>query len=93
MTTTLKQSEAEQNVQGYGTQLPFESISEPGAYVCNWSGHLLRVPDDSLKAGRSPTISMRGREPLFVTKIANDPFVQRSKARLLASDGDLPVNF
>ena len=93
MTTAVKQREADQNVQGYGTQMPFESINEPGAYICNWSGHLLRVPEDCLKPGRSPTMSIRGTEPLFVTKITNDPFVQRSKARLLASDADLPVNF
>ncbi len=29
-----------------GTSIPFESIQEPGAYICTWSGHLLRIPED-----------------------------------------------
>ena len=26
-----------------GVSIPFDSIRSPGAYVCNWNGHLLRV--------------------------------------------------
>ncbi|HUU44431.1 MAG TPA: hypothetical protein VM118_01755 [Acidobacteriota bacterium] len=94
MTTTItNQREAEQEARGFGSQLPFESISEPGAYICNWSGHLLRVPDDSIKPGRSPVISLRGNMPLHVTKISDNPFVPVSKARLLTADCDLMANF
>ena len=25
------------------TTIPWDNINEPGTYVCNWSGHLLRV--------------------------------------------------
>ncbi len=76
-----------------GTCLPWDSIQEPGAYICNWSGHLLRVPDDGVTAGRSPMINLVGAEPLFVTKICEHPFVTVTKARILASNYDLPVNF
>ncbi|MFQ5425052.1 MAG: hypothetical protein ACE5F9_13880 [Phycisphaerae bacterium] len=79
--------------KGIGITLPFEAISEPGAYICNWSGHLLRMPEDSIKPGRSPLMSIKGTGPLFVTKISHDPFVQVSKARLIAADCDVPVNF
>jgi len=78
---------------GFGTQIPFESISESGCYVCNWSGHLIRVPDDAVKPGRSPLLSIKATEPLFVTKISNDPYVPVSKARMLAADCDVVVNF
>ena len=76
-----------------GTQVPFDCINEPGTYVCNWSGHMLRVPEDAIKPGRSPLICITGNEPLMVTKISEDPFVAISKARLLAANCDLAVNF
>ncbi len=76
-----------------GQVVPFESICEPGAYVCNWSGHLLRVPSDAVTAGRSPLINIVGADCLFVTKICNDPFVPLTKARLLACNFDIAVNF
>ena len=71
----------------------FEGINEPGAYVANWSGHLIRIPEDGVAAGRSPLISMSATEPLTVTKISDNPFVPVTKARLLASNLDVNVNF
>lgn len=76
-----------------GTQVPFDSIHEPGTYVCNWSGHLLRIPEDAISRGRSPLVDLRAREPLFTTKISDDPYVTMTKARLAAADADVPVNF
>ena len=73
--------------------VPFEGICEPGTYVCNWSGHLLRVPQDAVTAGRSPLINIVGPDCLFVTKISDDPFVPVTKARLLACNCDVAVNF
>ncbi len=74
-------------------QIPFESINEPGAYLSNWSGHLIRVPQDGCKQGRSPLIEIIGKEPFVVTKLADDPFVAITKARMVAADLDLPVAF
>ena len=75
------------------TTIPWDNINEPGTYVCNWSGHLLRVPEDGVTPGRSPLVSIVGQDPLFVTKICDDPFVPLTKARLLASNFDIMVNF
>ena len=85
--------DSEHGVQGFGTQIPFDAINETGCYVCTWSGHLLRIPEDSIKPGRSPVIGLVGPDQLFVTKISNDPFIQITKARMLAADCDVPVNF
>ncbi len=98
MSTTQKMNHAStQNTNSFcancGTTVAFDSIQEPGAYICNWSGHLLRVPEDGITPGRSPLINMVGCDPLFVTKIADNPFVTVTKARLLASNFDLPVCF
>ena len=92
-TSMPKQREGEQFSATFGMQIPFEGINQPGAYICNWTGHLLRVPDDSVKPGRSPLISIKGLDTLFVTKICDDPYVPVTKARLLAADCDVPVNF
>ncbi len=78
---------------GGGSTLPLDSINAPGAYVCAWSGHLLRVPEDGVSPDRSPTLDMVGSKPLLVTKISDNPFVALTKARLLASDFDIHVNF
>ena len=79
--------------KNWGTQVPFDSINDPGCYICNWSGHLLRVPEDSIQPGRSPLMTITGTEPLFATKVSNDPFCPISQARLLAADCDVVVNF
>jgi hypothetical protein len=76
-----------------GTTIPFDAINEPGAYICNWSGHLLRVPEDGVTPGRSPMINIIGAGPLTVTKICENPYVTLTKAKLLASNFDLQVNF
>ena len=76
-----------------GTTLPFANTNEPGAYICNWSGHLLRIPQDGVARGRFPLLDIVGHEPLSVTKIANDPFIAVTKARMLAADMDVSVNF
>lgn len=91
MSTTTKY--AEHRPGNCGTQVMFENLQEPGAYLSNWSGHLIRVPGDALKPGRSPVIEILGKEPMFVTKLSDDPFVSITKARMLAADFDLPVNF
>ena len=87
--TTAKYSDGKPN----GQVIRFECISEPGAYVCNWSGHLLRVPEDAIAPGRSPLITIVGVDNLFVTKISDNPFVTLTKARLEAANADVNVNF
>jgi len=73
--------------------VPFTEIDEPGTYLSNWSGHLIRVPEDGVKQGRSPVIEILAKEPMLLTKLSNDPFIGTTKARMLAADLDLPVNF
>lgn len=38
-------------------------------------------------------VSVVGPGPLYVTKLSDNPFVTLSKARMIASNWDLPVNF
>jgi hypothetical protein len=92
MTTAVGHSE-----QGWiglvppGVSIPFDSIRSPGTYVCNWSGHLLRVPHSALVP--DAVLNIVGPEPLFVTKISDDPAVPLSQARQVALELNLTVNF
>ena len=76
-----------------GGEYRFARLSEPGCYISHWSGHLIRVPEDALKPGRSPVLEILGKEPMIVTKISDDPFLNITKARMIAADLDLTVNF
>ncbi len=76
-----------------GSTVPFDQINEPGCYICNWSGHLLRVPEDGVAPGRSPLVNIIGTEPLVVTKISHNPFITLTKAKMVASNLDVAVNF
>jgi len=95
MTTTTGQTTTQPYTTGtnWGTVIPFDQINEPGCYICNWDGHLLRIPQDAVAPGHSPLVNMIGQDPLFVTMISDNPFIPVSKARLLAANFDLPVNF
>ena len=93
MTTGTPKTTNNEGNSCYGMKVPFEGINEPGCYVCNWSGHLLRVPEDGVAAGRSPLINVIGPETLYVTKISDSPFIPLTKARMLACNFDINVNF
>ena len=79
--------------KGIGGKYTFSEINDPGTYVADWSGHLLRFPEDSLKQGRSPLMDLVAKEPLYVTKISDNPYIPVTKARQMAADFDCNVNF
>ncbi|MFQ5590923.1 MAG: hypothetical protein ACE5HE_07165 [Phycisphaerae bacterium] len=93
MTTATQANSTYDNTTAPGTRIKFDCIQEPGCYICNWSGHLLRVPEDGVAPGRSPLVNMVGADTLFVTKISDNPFITLTKARMLASNFDISVNF
>jgi hypothetical protein len=91
MAQTVRQSErnepAGKKIEDWNT------ISEPGAYVFLDSGELVRVPEEALVAGHSPTCTITSKRPLMVARISGDPYVPLNKACQLAADSDLLVNF
>jgi len=92
MSTTYYQGSASPG-SALGQQVPLSAVRDPGAYLCNWSGHLLRVVPDALTPGRSPSMMITGGEPLMITMLSADPFLGLSDARRLAAQCDLNVNF
>jgi hypothetical protein len=94
MSTTTTPQTTQQQTEGHGGMVvPFDQINEPGCYICQWSGHLLRVPPDGVAPGRSPLVNMIGFDPLYVIKISDNPYIPVTKARMLAANFDLGVNF
>lgn len=76
-----------------GAAVPFDVMDTPGAYVCNWSGHLLRVSQAAITAQRSLAMNIVGNQPLTVTKISDDPTVPLAEAKRLAAAFKLDVRF
>lgn len=79
--------------KGSVEKIPFESVRDPGAYLCHWSGHLLRVPREVAAAGRSARMSIVSSETLLVTRISDDPEVPAGRARALANEVGLKAAF
>ena len=76
-----------------GASIPIDSIADAGTYICNWSGHLLRVRGGAPGATCRPLFNMVGPEPLFVTKISENPDEPVNRARRLATQLAPRANF
>jgi hypothetical protein len=92
-TTQIQSAAGRTQNQSFRAQIPIQSISDPGCYVCSCCGHLWRVPEDGVGPGRSPVISITGSGPLYATKISDNPWIPLTTARALASSVDCLVNF
>ncbi len=86
MMTATRKTSVRGKSKSFQPVLPADYISDPGCYVCNWSGHLLRVPNHSGAHGGVALASIVGSKPMFVTKLSDDPYIPISEARMLASD-------
>ncbi len=73
--------------------LPFGEVNAAGTYYMWATGGLCRIPEEALKAGHSPTLEIVLQGDNRVTRLTHDPFTPLSKARLIAADADLDVNF
>lgn len=90
---TPTQTELTNTEKRAGTLTSWDQIQAPGTYVECKSGHCFRVPEDALKGGRSPVIEIISRERPEFIQISDDPYVPLTKARMVAADLDVNVNF
>lgn len=73
---------------------PWDSISEPGAYVSCDTGRLYRVPPTALLEGHSPVIQILGPQgEETVTCLSNNPYTPVDKLRLMAADANIEPRF
>jgi len=73
--------------------VPFNDISDPGAYYFHPTGALFRIPPDGVAPGHSPVMNICWAEECYCTKICDDPWVPLNKARELCANWDFSVNF
>jgi hypothetical protein len=75
------------------SEVTWESINDPGAYVERGSGDLYRFPKESLIPGASPSIVKESRGASVLLKLSDDPFITTFKARLLCAQNNVEANF
>ena len=75
------------------SEVTWESVNDPGAYVERGSGDLYRFPKESLIPGASPSIVKESRGASVLLKLSDDPFITTFKARLLCAQNNVEANF
>jgi len=86
-----------QSVQGSRrqvlTEVTWEAINDPGAYVERGSGDLYRFPKEALIPGASPAIVKESHGGSVLVKLSDDPFITSFKARLMCAQHNIEPNF
>jgi len=75
------------------SEVTWEAINDPGAYVERGSGDLYRFPKEALIPGASPSIVKESRGASVLLKLSDDPFITTFKARLLCAQNNVEANF
>ena len=75
------------------SEVTWEAINDPGAYVERGSGDLYRFPKESLIPGASPSIVKESRGASVLVKLSDDPFITTFKARLICAQQNVEPNF
>jgi hypothetical protein len=81
-----------QGKQGYARMM-FSEVHDCGSYVNVDTGSLFRIPEEALAKGRSPIFEIVSLTGPVVCRLSSDPWVPISKARQLAADADIQINF
>jgi len=76
-----------------GISLPLDGLREAGTYVCNWSGHLLRIHDPEQDARRFSNAGRQNADAWTVTRLSADPHIPRPHAKRLARGFGLCTSF
>jgi len=86
-----------QSVQGTRrstlSEVTWEAVDQPGAYVERGSGDLYRIPKEALIPGASPAIVKESRGASILLKLSDDPFITTFRARLICAQHNVEPNF
>ncbi len=75
------------------TEVTWNTIAEPEAYVEIGTGDLYRVPKEALLTGASPLIHKESRGGSRLVQVSRDPFVTTMQARLICAEQNITPNF
>lgn len=70
-----------------------DQVAEPGTYVCPQTGDLIRLVRGGAPLDDTDLRKKLGEEPVYVTRISNDPFIPISRARVAAANLDVDISF
>ena len=94
MANPTEQESTDYGARSSGPHVLLQDIAEAGAYVCHWSGDLLRVTEHEIPQHNVPESAEAPQDQLLqTTKISGDPFIPISQARFLASNFDIDISF
>jgi hypothetical protein len=76
------------------TPQKWDTVKEPGSYVCNETGRLLRVPAAAIKDRHHPVVEFLGpKGPVPVTRLSSDPQLGIAELRKLSERAKVEVQF
>ena len=75
------------------TEVSWDEVAEPGAYVERGTGDLYRIPKEALVPGASPVIIKESSGASRLVQISKNPFVTSLEARLRCAQHNIEPNF
>jgi hypothetical protein len=75
------------------SEVAWDELNEPGAYVERGSGDLYRVPKEALIPGGSPIIHKESAGASRLVQVSRNPFVTTLEARLCCAQHNIEPNF
>lgn len=75
------------------TEVSWDSVTEPGAYVERGTGDLYRIPKEALIRGASPMIHKESHGASRLVKVSSNTFVTTLEARLCCARHNIEPNF
>lgn len=92
-TKNVKTESAQSARRNTHSQVTWEAINEPGAYVERGSGDLYRFAKESLALWDRPAIVKESLGSSLLVKLSEDPFISTFRARLLSAQFNIAPNF
>ena len=93
---SLNKSEREKrttDAQTFAAQ-DWNTVKDPGCYICNDTGRLLRVPEEAVRNQSHPIVEYFGpKGPSPVTRLSNDPRLAVPDLRTLAGTAKIKAQF
>jgi hypothetical protein len=75
------------------SEISWENITQPGAYVERGSGDLYRIPKEALHPSASPLIRKQSSGASKFLQISDDPYVTTLEARMICAEHNVVPNF
>lgn len=75
------------------TEISWDDINEPGAYVEVGTGDLYRIPKEALLSGSSPLIRKESMGASRLVQISKNPYVTTFEVRMRCAENNVHPNF